>query len=478
MLTLLAFAVPLALYFSWPSSQWNFDGVACAAALELGQPLHFFHADHLLYGWTGYLFWNALRWFSPSVRALPALQAWTSILSAAGLAGLFRTLEERGADRVTALGVVLWICACAVVWVWSIEAQVYALGLFALAWATRSLFKAQILADDRRVAAWHALAVLGHLMNALWFFPAAYWMIGRARRRGTPWAKDLMRYAAWLSIFVVVPYMLVFSAVVWPALHTNPQSIMLWLKGSAGLGATRQWQWHSAGWRAPLMWARTTFNFFSALFWPYAGTRVTGAVAGAAAVTFAGAAAMIALAFRSSEERLRRFAGIWIAVFALFLWTWEPSTECYRLTECIPWAILITLGARHLSRPWRRGFLALMFLLTAAVTWALRIRPMHVPALNPVYAQVTQLASATPVSSIYLTSGGAPWLYLLYFTGRTAWSLHSPATPRLLERWSQAAQRPSLWVESGLFEEAPFAAWAAQFPRRPAPRQLPWTELQ
>ena len=51
---------------------WNFDGVACAAALELGNPIYYFHANHLLYGFFGALFWKAVQPLHVD-RALPAV---------------------------------------------------------------------------------------------------------------------------------------------------------------------------------------------------------------------------------------------------------------------------------------------------------------------------------------------------------------------------------------------------------------------
>ena len=92
LIELLALAVPLALYVGLPSCLWNFDGVACAAALELGQYSYLFHADHLLYGFLGYLFWKAVGLHVGISRALPALQLFTSLLSALGLVGVYRIL--------------------------------------------------------------------------------------------------------------------------------------------------------------------------------------------------------------------------------------------------------------------------------------------------------------------------------------------------------------------------------------------------
>src|SRR3989339_546793 len=40
---------------------YNFDGVACAMAVEIGKANQLFHGNHLVYGFTGFLFDRALR---------------------------------------------------------------------------------------------------------------------------------------------------------------------------------------------------------------------------------------------------------------------------------------------------------------------------------------------------------------------------------------------------------------------------------
>ena len=105
MIGLWAAAIPLTFYLVCPSTYWNFDGVACAAALELGNPVYFFHAQHLMYGFLGFLFWKLLLPLGV-VKALPALQIFCSLLSAAGFifSGVCAT---RSKDAVAGVGSLL-----------------------------------------------------------------------------------------------------------------------------------------------------------------------------------------------------------------------------------------------------------------------------------------------------------------------------------------------------------------------------------
>ena len=75
-------------YLCFHSTFYNFDGVACAIAVELGDLRHLTHGNHLAYGllgwaWTGV--WRLLGFTGP---ALLCLQVLNSLLGGLG-AGLF-----------------------------------------------------------------------------------------------------------------------------------------------------------------------------------------------------------------------------------------------------------------------------------------------------------------------------------------------------------------------------------------------------
>src|SRR5688572_30085414 len=76
------------LYLSTPSSFFNFDGVACAVAVELGLTRYLTHGNHLAYGLVG-LAWDSLwRAFGYLGPAIYPLQALNSLLGGANV-GLF-----------------------------------------------------------------------------------------------------------------------------------------------------------------------------------------------------------------------------------------------------------------------------------------------------------------------------------------------------------------------------------------------------
>jgi len=326
---------------------WNFDGVACAAALELGNPVFFFHSNHLFYGFLGFLFWKALSPWG-LLRALPALQLFTSLLSAAGLTGVYFLTHRLLSDKGLALLLTLCVSAAAVVWVWSVEAQVYALGFLAISWATYVLVLPERPGKWFWVGGLHAGAVLGHIVHVLWIVPALYWLI-----KENPHARSIkiFAYLLTLGLGTIVPYALVIGFIILP--HQDTRWLLKWLMGSAALNPHSVFQWHFAGWTGPLVWAGTTLRVFWGSFWPYQSNTPV-----ACWILTALSAGTLAILLRASlkvkTDAWWVFSVLWLGTYAVFFWTWEPMTECYRMTDVIPLAILLALGVKAFRTPPRR----------------------------------------------------------------------------------------------------------------------------
>jgi hypothetical protein len=474
-LTLLAFVLPFILFCLYPSRFWNFDGVACAAALELGNPVYFFHSNHLLYGALGFLFWRPLfPWALP--RALPALQLFTSLLSAAGLVGLYKSNQKLLKDPISALLLTLCLSVTAVVWIWSMEAQVYALGFLALCWATSELLRPDHPRKWLRIGLLHAGAVLGHVIHVLWIVPALYWL---KKEHPQSWKRPLTQYVFPLGVGIVVPYSLALLGVILPY-SKSAHWVWKWLMGSAVLNPNSVFQWHSGGWGGPLQWAKTSFHTVWGSFWPYHTTVPvwSWALTGISALIMG---ALIGLSFKKKRSPAWMFSLLWLAIYGLFFWTWEPRTECYRMTDMIPLSLLLALGLQALPQGTVRwATLTLLFVTLYSVNWRTLIAPMHNVENNTLYQETMALARATPESSLYLTTGGTPWIYLLYFTGRSAWDLHSfQRDPQHFasELRRHAAIQP-VYVQSDALKGEGSQAWAFSYHTRPLDPNLPWQQLQ
>jgi hypothetical protein len=423
LIAFLSFAVPLAFFLAWPSAMWNFDGVACAAALELGWPMYLFHANHLLYGFFGYVFWKFIASPIGVARALPALQLLTSLLAALGLVGLYRVVQSVLKNDIAALLLTWALSVTAAFWVWSVEAQVYALGFLPLAWATYLLLEYE--GENKFIWAGllHAGAILGHLLHSLWVVPALCWMWGNP--------KAIKSYLTTVLLATAIPYALVLAFAVAPG--RDLAHILIWLKGSAGLTPDRSWAWHSMGWTGPWQWLESTAPALWGSFWPYEHTVVSAAMKVLTAASIVLALVFLIRSLSERRERASSFSWIWLGTYALFLSTWEPATLCYRMTDVVPLGILFALGLKN-WKPRTQNILTALFLgCTLSVNLMSRILPMHDAGRNSTYQETLSLSKISPPNSLYITDGGPRWIYLLYFTGRTAWNANLYPPGRLEE---------------------------------------------
>lgn len=473
----LAFALPLGLYFGLPSCLWNFDGVACAIALELGSSYFVFHSNHLLYGFLGSLFWHFIGLPIGLSRALPALQFFTSLLSSGGLLGLYLLLRRQIRDPRLALGITWCGAVTAAFWVWSIEAQVYALGFLGLAWATYTLLEDRTPWKYAKVGLWHGLAVLGHVMHLLWLIPALYWI--RQERPAADRRRDIRTYLTWLLASVAIPYLLVLVTVILPGPGKRGR-LWIWLKGSAALTADRHWHWHSAGWVGPLIWCRTTVYALWGTGWTYGSTALGKTVWLLTGLSIVAWLLAFVLALRSDKNKqLRKWSLLWIAVYALFLWTWEPATLCYRMTEIIPLTLLIAMGLQELKEPFVRwGLLATLLGSTLTVNFITQAYPMSRANENILYQQTLALSKTTPDTSLYLTGGGITWIYLLYFTGRSAWNVHLVPAQRLSDEIARHRQGRTVFIQSELVQDQTMRPLLSVYKLKPIAPGLPWLQLE
>ncbi len=472
MASLLAFALPFLLFVSFPSRFWNFDGVACAAALEIGNPAFFFHSNHLLYGFLGFLFWKPLEFLLP--RSLPALQLFTSLLSAGALVFLFKILSRTLSHTRLALLLTLSVAATAGVWMWSIEAQVYALGFLGMAAATYALIQPDSPRKWMYVGALHAAAVLGHIVHVLWVLPALFWLHSDAGYSRQKWRQ----YLSTLAAGILVPYALVIGIFI--LLNLAPANwLMRWLMGSAALSSNSLFTWHWAGWTGPIAWAMTTLRIFWGSFWPYQ----TGVSRGDIVLTLISMCIVIGLfvlSWKHKHQRLWKFCALWLILYGIFFWTWEPRTECYRMTDFIPLGILLALGLKSLPRAWQWATAGTLLVTLLWVNLHTRILPMEKAQNNSSFQDVQAVTAATPDNSIYLTEGGLTWIYLLYFTGRTAWNVHSFARdPRYFQAEVQRhlKTRP-IFIQATAVHADRGLPWRALHKLIPIKDTLPWLEIQ
>lgn len=381
------------LYLSWPAARYNFDGVACAIAVELGDLRRLVHGNHLAYGFLGWLWfslWKALGYAGP---ALQSLQALSSFLGAAGAGAFALLLLRAGAGPGLAAAGASALAVSDLYWRWSLEAQVYPLGAVCLFLAAAEGAREE--PDGLKLGLWHAGAVLGHVGHVM-FLPAACWLL-RNRRQG------LWRYAGALGSAVLAAYGAAGLFIMRPG---NWEDIRYWLAGSAILGVDQRFVWHGGYSLAGLWhWLRLSVNLWGG-----------GAVIGALALSASAAGAR--LAWRGGR-RLTVAALLWLGGYAVLYLSWEPYTPVYRVTDLAPLWLLVVLGAGRL--PWREPAKACAVAVCAVGLglWNLAATalPGSDPTRNPDLQRVLRLSGRIPENAWVLVDN-VYQVYVPYFVHR------------------------------------------------------------
>ena len=384
------FALTLLLNLSVRSYFFNFDGVACAVAVELSDFKHLVHGNHLAYGVLAWVFDQSWRLLGYGGRALYPLQALSGLLGAAAAAVFSSLLLRAGRSTREALlgGVALALSHAW--WYWSLEAQVYMLGALFIALAAR-----EVLGEKPRpwlVGAWHAAAILGHVGHVM-AAPALTWALPRRRR-------DVLEYGISAALVTAIAYLAAAAFAVRPATF---EEWRVWLLGSAALTADRHFAWHNAPLASSAAdWLKMSLTIFLA--------------EGPARplVLFA----LIAAAWGLRRGgRTAHFWGLWLLGYAALYLTWEPNTIVYRITDLLALYALAFEGLKQW--PARRRALALAAWCGVAGlhNWSQAVLPASRPDANIDLNEALWSGRSTPENAWVLAAGRGR-IYLPYFAGR------------------------------------------------------------
>ncbi len=392
------------LYLAWPSFYYNFDGVACAIAVDLGDLAHLAHGNHVLYGLAGLAFqslWRALGYRGPSLLALQALSA---LLGGVGVAVFCSLLLRLRVPRLLAAACAAGLALSQAYWFWSLEAQVYPLGLVfaALAWRAACAEKP----DPFAVGAWQGLAVLGHVGHAMLAAPLLYLLAreGRARRA---WP----RYVAAAAVVTAAGY--AFAALVCVKPHSS-EELRAWLLGSAALTLDKSVRWYGGySWTDLREWLRMTprlFADFSGLSGAaFAGALVLDALA-------LGACAAGARAAKGSRRAVALSALLWLVSYALLFVSWQPYTVVYRISDLLPLWLLLAFGLEALGRAALPAAVAGAAAL-GAFNGKTAIAPHADPKSNAALQEAAFVAESTPQDA-WIVVTGLGQVYVPYFAHR------------------------------------------------------------
>jgi hypothetical protein len=387
-------------YLSFHSTFYNFDGVACAIAIELGDFRHLAHGNHLLYGVVGWLFDRLWRFFGYSGPALLALQTLDSLLGGIGVGIFSYLLVSLKFPRPLA-----WLCAmglgiCQAYWLWSLEAQVYIFGaFFILLAATEALSE-----NPRpwRLGLLHGLAVLGHIGHIM-FLPAAIHQLWKPAHSGKPTGTYLLS----LAVCVSTAYVAAAALLVHPDSY---EACRVWLLGSAALTLDKSFVWFGGySWEHLRNWALMTLHIFSDPVPLLDQFRLLGQTLALAALGAAGAALL------RPHVKTTIFSMFWIFSYAILYSSWQPFTIVYRITDLIPFWILIATAIEKTPKAW--PWLAAWVLGTGLLNWKTSIQPHTDPQNNKEYQEALWISELSPPEAWIVVHGRAQ-VYIPYFAHR------------------------------------------------------------
>jgi hypothetical protein len=393
-------------YLCFHSTFYNFDGVACAIAVELSDLRHLTHGNHLAYGIVGLAWTHLWRYLDYTGPALVPLQALDSILGGLGAGLFYRLLRRRlGVEPLTAVSATAGLALSYAWWFWSLEAQVYMLGALFLILAADSAWAEA--PNPWLVGLLHGLAILGHVGNAMFILCAAFLLRGGGRAK-----YNWPRYAAALAFTVLAAYA---AAAIWCVRPRTADEWRIWLLGSAALSKNRSFVWFtSTASENVVSWLSMSLRIFtdplvlSRPWWSAAGWLLClGPLAAAAAETL-------------SWTRPAKACLLWLGGYAILYHSWQPSTMVYRITDLIPIWLLAALFARTTLRRWSLvGWVLAMGLGNGIFI----ILPQTDPRRNTEYQETLWVAANTPPDA-WVAVNGRDEVYLPYFTGRKPLNLH------------------------------------------------------
>lgn len=398
--TMFVFVAVFLFNLSIRSVFYNFDGVACAIAVELGDFKHLVHGNHLAYGFLGWCFDKVWRIFGYQGQSVLVLETFDSLLGAAGAAVFSSLLRRSGRGEREALAGAAALAVSHAWWFWSLEAQVYMLGAFFAVLSAREALSDQ--PRPRLVGLYHAGANLGHVGHLMAFPALAYvlWKKGRAR--------SVVRYTGTLAVAVAIPYLLAGLFAMKPS---SVNDVKVWLLGSAALNTSRTFLWHSIPLsQAVPAWLTMTLRVF---------TEFVGRHGLAWSAGFVLAALPVVAAARGAAEKTREsvFWLLWLAGYAVLFISWEPFTIVYRVTDLLALWALATLGLKAIPERWLLGALGAWTAAALAFNLIFVVRPASKFENNPDLVEAIWTKSRAPEEAWVLANGRGA-VYIPYFAGR------------------------------------------------------------
>ena len=313
------------VYLAAPTRDYYWDGIAFATKIEMTQTgRDLFSVHHLLYDFVGEIPYKVI---GGRIRALYLLQLTNCLAGSVLLWLAYRLFRTLGAPKSHSAACAALIAVSATFWKFTTDADSYILANVLLLATFLALGRSAV-----RGGLFHAGAIMMHQLS-LFFYPVGLVLLWR-RSKERFW-RDAALYTLVVAGSTVAVYAIAFRL----SLDREAPRFIDWISFHADVPfsfkAGRNASWLALGTAKLFVGGK-----FSTSAW----------IAGPAAAALL-AWGIVGLAFHRGKLLPVLAATpivLWIAIYAGFLFFWEPQNTFYRLFYLVPLVALLALATREI----------------------------------------------------------------------------------------------------------------------------------
>lgn len=341
----------VAVYFFTLSVYFAPDGVAFARLVDAGRLDRpgFFQAEHLLYPFIGWVWYQVWRFFGFEQGSLAALQILNIFLGAAGVTAIFLAmrLAFRGRRRtlLPTLAAALAVGTTHAYWLHSTDAEDMIPSVAAVALA----FCVLLICRNRRVPGRRLPVTLGLLLGLSFLLHGTQILFWPVALLGLYLPRRDARSAAWAGGAAVILVAMAFAIVGIGALgFRSPGDFVAWGAGAPGVGV-----WGRLDPRNLVIGLRTaieavvtvgdTLQLRALLGGSFASTTIPAlfGAAGVLVVAIGTAAVLFRTRRRPADGWLVAVCLGWLVLSGLFAMFWAPEDVQFWITPILPASLLV-----------------------------------------------------------------------------------------------------------------------------------------
>jgi len=484
----LLFIGVLALYLTFPTRNYYWDGIVFAQTIEDANRLSttLIHPNHLIYNVIGYYFYHLLHSIGFNARALTSLQLLNSVMSAISSVVLFLVLKALLRSLYLATFLTVLFSFSATWWRFSTDADAYIISVLFLIVSFYSLL------PDRRsrpflVGLLFSVSMCFHQL-AIFFGPVAllglaFQEVGKGKKISV-----LLKFGLTSFVLTTVAYL---SCFYFAAAKFSLVAFMRWVGSyspdaplSSNVGDMARYSL-----RGQLrLFFNGRFNLLNGLFNPVVIFLIVllaiavGVLCYLTLKNFArpGLKSFHVLLDNSRSRPVVLMSIVWVAIYLAFLFVWLPQHTFYRLFYLPPIILFMGLlaAARYhfaIYRPTYR--LALLAVVVGLANFLFSIYPYsHAEKVPPTKFALEMSREWAAGTVAYYALENSDMSLVRYFTPSTTWVLLTN-TDALNNQLSDIYARGSTaWLETTAIDRlastSQGAEWLAAHAKKDSHREV------